>query len=250
MFKKIIVANWKMNPSSREEAAKLFDEVVKAAGLFPNVEVVISPPAVFLPEFKKTLGDKPEVKLGAQDVFWEKKGAFTGQISPLMLTDLGVSYVIIGHSEKRVLGESSEEINKKIKAAFEVGLKPILCVGEPAIVRKRGVKASEKYVENQLTADLKGVADYAIIIAYEPIWAIGAGAPEEPTSAVEMASFIKKVLNAKLKDRIPKVLYGGSVDGVNVKNFLKYKELDGALVGGASLDSKEFGKLLNKTSEL
>lgn len=253
---KIIIANWKMNPASLKEATKLFDSILK--NLNPkakNLELVIAPPFVYLGSFSKLLKTKNyqlKTKLGSQDVFWENKGAYTGEISPKILKNLGVEYVIIGHSERRQhLKETDEIINKKVIAAVKAGLKFILCVGEDLTVRRRGKKAIENFIKNQLSADLKGIKNYKLIaknliIAYEPVWAISSNKnakPDTPEDAVEIINFIKKILLSKFYFLNSKIIYGGSVDAKNIESFLKYKEIDGALVGGASLTS-DFIKII------
>ncbi len=247
---KILVANWKMNPVSQKDAIALAKKS-DAKG------VVICPPFVYVPSVKRHV---TRAKIGAQDIFWEEKGAYTGEVSPLMLKKLGVSYVIIGHSERRrYQGETDEMINKKVKAALFAGLKVILCVGEPLAVRKKGIAAAKKYVASELKKDLPTshrslLAN--VVIAYEPIWAIGSGKPETPEGASAMAVFIKKLLATYYPPESPsatqrragsllaKVLYGGSVSSGNLKRFITSNHIDGALVGGASLKAKEMRAMI------
>ena len=216
---KLIVANWKCNPNSIAEAKKLFNGV-------KDTGAIICPPFIYLSVFNYKF-------LGAQNCHWEQSGPYTGEISPKMLKDLGCKYVIIGHSERRIyLQETDEMINKKLKAVLKTGLTPILCVGE-----KKGEKA-EIVVSNQLNKNLKGIAKKdlnKIIIAYEPVWAIGTGNFCSADKANKIREFIKKKLNNK-------ILYGGSV---NSKIAGDYTEIgfDGLLVGNASLDAKEFIKI-------
>jgi triosephosphate isomerase len=210
-MKKIIIGNWKMNPNSLAEAKRLFDAVKKT-------KAVICPPFVYLSKFKYKF-------LGAQDCFWEQGGAYTGEVSPKMLRDLGVKYVIIGHSERRALGETEEIIEKKLRAVLKVGLIPILCVGE-----KKGENA-RKVINKQLNGNLKGV-----IIAYEPIWAIGTGNFCSAEKANKIREFIKQKIDNK-------ILYGGSVNSKIAKDYIDVG-FDGLLVGGASLDAKEFIKIV------
>ena len=224
------MANWKLNPTSEVEAIKL----AKAED-FKNV--IIAPPFPFL---KSVGGFIRNADLGAQDVFWKEEGAYTGEVSASQLKSLGVNYVIIGHFERRALGETDEIVNKKIKAALQAGLKIILCVGENWSIRRKGLAAAKKFVKNQLQKDLGGIKN--LIVAYEPVWAIGTGKSDKPSETVEMVKFIKKILNAK-------VLYGGSVNSKNAKSFLDKKEISGALVGGASLNAKEFKKIIRIASE-
>ena len=210
-MKKIIIANWKMNPASMQEAKKLFNTVKKT-------KAIICPPFVYLPFFKYKF-------LGAQDCFWEQDGAYTGEVSSKMLRDLGVKYVIVGHSERRALGETKKIIEKKLRAVLKVGLIPILCVGE-----KKGENA-RKVINKQLNDNLKGV-----IIAYEPIWAIGTGNFCSAEKANKIREFIKQKIDNK-------ILYGGSINSKIAKDYINVG-FDGLLVGGASLDAKEFIKIV------
>ncbi len=236
-MRKLIIANWKMNPQSFAEAERLAKAIFKFTKRILS-EIVLCPPFVWLTDLSHKY--YREVSWGAQDTFWEKAGAFTGEISPLMLKNSKVTYVIVGHSERRSLGETDEMINKKVLAALRAGFKVILCVGEPLVIRKRGLAAAKKFVAAQLKADLKGIKGQRsrIVIAYEPIWAVGTGRADKPEETVEMARSIKQFLHSR-------VLYGGSVNGKNAKSFLQYKEIDGALVGGASLRLGEFKKIIN-----
>ncbi len=242
-MKKLIAANWKMNvPDMRRW---------RSLRIPRGVEVVICPPFSFLSDVRCQMSD---VKLGAQDVFWENKGAYTGEVSPAMLKNLGVKYVIIGHSERRqYLKETDEMINKKVSAALKAGLKVILCVGENLATRKRGLETAKNFVKNQLQNDLKGMTkNYklkarSLIIAYEPVWAIstsGTGKICSPTDALEMVKFIKFILHSKFYILNSRVLYGGSVDSKNISDFVKYEDIDGALVGASSLKAEEFKKII------
>ncbi|MEK7188101.1 MAG: triose-phosphate isomerase [Patescibacteria group bacterium] len=240
-MQKLIIGNWKMNPGSLVEVKKLVQSLDKVK-VGKNVSVAICPPFVYLPLLKT------KFTLGAQDAFGEEKGAYTGEISPSMLKNLGVEYVILGHSERRIhIGETDELIAKKIKGAMVAGLKVILCVGEPLAMRKKGMAASKKYVEGQLKKDLsllKPKDRSKVIVAYEPIWAISTmpGAkPDSPEGAAEMIVSIKKITKGK-------VIYGGSVNGANARGFLERKEIDGALPGGASLKPEEFRKIIEAAS--
>jgi triosephosphate isomerase len=251
-MRKLLVANWKENPSSESKAVALFAGIARAKR--KTISVVVCPPFIYLEkiaaQFRKiSATGKKNFALGAQDVFWEEKGAFTGAVGPKMLRSLGVRYVIIGHSERRrYFKETDATINKKIKLALRDGLHVILCVGESQAVRKKGIAAAEKFVKNQLKKDLSGIVrgdlnKDKIIIAYEPIWAIGTGKNDTPADAVKMARFIKKTVNGgKTKDL--KVLYGGSANSKNIADFVQYKEVGGALVGGASLKTEEFGSMI------
>src|SRR5258708_778527 len=223
--------------------------------------MVICPPFIYLERLAEIhRRDKnTHVALGAQDVFWEDKGPYTGEVGPQMLRSIGVSYVIIGHSERRKgLKETDAMINKKIKLALTDGLNVILCVGEAFTIRKGGVAVAERFVADQLKRDLAGIGASArgakqnrgkIVIAYEPIWAIGTGRYDDPQDARAMASFIKKVLYQYYRLK-PSVLYGGSVTGRNVEDYVQYKEIDGALVGGASLKAGEFKKIITVVEKI
>jgi len=247
MVKKLIIANWKMNPQTLKEAESLFLGIAKTAQLAKNAEVVICTPFVFLSDLKRK--NIKKLLLGAQNVFFEKQGAYTGEISALMLKSFGVKYVIVGHSERRAMGEKDELISKKTLAVIKAGLTPILCVGEK--VRD----ASMEYlsvVRKQLVHSLHGIPKASlkkIIIAYEPVWAIGKNAIRETTSGEsrEMSIFIKKIISDLSDPKTAhemKILYGGSVNAKNSEEFLTHGGVDGLLVGGASLKIKEFSKII------
>ena len=216
-----------MNPLSLAEAKRLFNDIKRGIKAVKN-EVIVCPPFSYL---CCLLGRG--FKLGAQNCFWEEKGPYTGEISPKMLKDLGVEYVIMGHSERRMyLGETDKTINRKLKAALKAGLKPILCVGE-----KKG-ENSKEIIESQLNLDLSGIPKKdlrKIIIAYEPIWAIGTRDFCEAQKAKKIMGFIKSKIKTK-------VLYGGSVNSKIADCYTK-NGFDGLLVGGASLNAKEFIKI-------
>jgi triosephosphate isomerase (TIM) len=227
-MKKLIVANWKMNPDSAQAAKQLFADMGKLKA--SKSEIVICPPFPYL-----HLAKPKNYALGAQDIFWESKGAFTGEVAAPMLQSLGVQYVIIGHSERRKwVGETDEVVNRKVKAALAAGLKVILCVGEDAEVRDKGMTAAKRFVDKELREGLADLKNPSLIVAYEPIWAIGSGRADNPTDTVEMAEFIRSRVSGA------RVLYGGSVNSGNAKDFLQHPEIDGALVGGASLRAYEF----------
>tara|TARA_Y100000031_G_scaffold111703_2_gene123188 strand:+ start:1319 stop:2095 length:777 start_codon:yes stop_codon:yes gene_type:complete len=246
-IKRIIVANWKMNPRTTQEARKNFLHVKKTAEKLTKVQTVITPPFIFLESFSKETSRR--CALGAQDVFWKKEGSYTGEISPAQLYDLNVTHVILGHSERRRLGESDEIIRDKIKAALEYRLNVILCIGESerdteghylAFLKNEIKKSLERIPKKQLAR---------LIVAYEPIWAVGAKAKfaDTPESLFETSIFIRKILSdtfsKKIAFQVP-ILYGGSVTEHNAENFLKNGGVDGLLVGRASLDFKEFSKIL------
>lgn len=251
-MKKLIIFNWKMNPSRYAEAEKLVKSVILLTKKSKKSEMVICPPFTWLTDLSHKYFK--DISFGAQNIFWEEKGAYTGEISAAMLKNSKVEYVIIGHSERRrYLGETDEMINRKVLTALQIGLKVVLCVGEDMKTRRHGKKTVMSFIKKQLEKDLKGILSFVIsrkslvrnlVIAYEPIWAIGTGIPCKPEDALEIIKFIKKILNSKFKIHNSRVLYGGSVDGKNIESFIKYKEIDGALVGGASLEPKQFNKII------
>ncbi len=231
---KIIVGNWKMNPATQAEAEKLAGET-DVSGL------IIAPPFPFLETVGKTLKN---AELGAQDLFWENStGAYTGEVSAEELKSLGVKYVIVGHSERRRnLGETDEMVAKKIKAALDAGLMPILCVGESAEERASG--ATEAVMERELRIGLSLIGASGLIIAYEPIWAIGTGTPDTPENMLNIVQYINKVLTAGGYASTPRVIYGGSVTSKNTSDLLQHKEIEGVLIGGASLKPEEIIKIV------
>jgi triosephosphate isomerase len=248
---KLIVANWKEHPKTEAEALKLFKAVAETKPA-RGVEVVVCPPFIYLEEIARefrsmALTTRRQLAIGAQDVFWEEQGAFTSEVGPRMLRSLGVTYVILGHSERRRFAKETDAmINKKIALAVRDGMKIILCVGESLSVREKGVDVAKRFVGQQLAKDLKNISLKAgkLYVAYEPIWAIGTGKSDKPEDAREMAEFIKKLLR-KTKHISPKFLYGGSVDGANVTDFVQLEVIDGALVGSASLKAEEFKRIIN-----
>ena len=247
---KLLVGNWKMNPSDLREAKQLLNNIKKdlTKTRFKDVEVVICAPFVWLSDLSKNLSKK--IKLGAQNLFWERQGAYTGEISGLMLKNLGCQYVLIGHSERRVyLNENDSMINKKIIAALSVSLKPILCVGE-----KEGEDMSQ-VIKRQLIEGLKNISGSRVenlVIAYEPVWAIGTGNPCHPDDAMKAALFIRKILsdiyNRKIADKIP-IIYGGSTNSKNAKSYIAEAEMDGLLPGGASLNVSEFIEMIKEINK-
>ena len=248
---KLIAANWKEHPKTEAEALKLF-KTVAAIPRESGVEVAVCPPFIFLEEIARELKKlspfaRKRFAIGAQDVFWEEQGAFTSEVGPAMLRSLGTKYVIVGHSERRrFVKETDSMINKKIALALRDGLKIILCVGESLSVREKGAEVAKKFVAQQLAKDLKNISlkPGSLLVAYEPIWAIGTGRSDKPEDAREMAVFIKSSIR-QTKRVSPKFLYGGSVNGKNAANYVQLREIDGALVGGASLKADEFKKIIN-----
>lgn len=267
--KNIVIANWKMNPATFKEAEHLFSVIAREIGGIKEAEVVICPPFPYLMELGKRRPSKVlsgavprsfKSQLGAQDCFWEEKGAFTGEISPLMLKNLGCRYVIVGHSERRKnFKETDEMVNKKIKAALKARLQPILCLGEEARdafdSEGRSLNEMSLVVAEQLEKDLIGVAAARardVIVAYEPIWAIGTGNPCSPDDAMKAALFIKKTLiklyNRQTAEKV-RVIYGGSVNSANVVDYIQGARMDGVLVGGASLNATEFSKIIERVAK-
>jgi triosephosphate isomerase len=242
MRKKLAVANWKMN-KTRTETQQFCQELRQALAQLNGGEAVVCPPYTYLDLMAELLGNT-SVSWGGQNCFWEEQGAYTGEISPLMLRDLGCRYVIIGHSERRqVLGETDAVINRKMAAAFQAGLIPILCVGETLQERKNDF--AQEVVEKQLVQDLHNLepASSGLVIAYEPVWAIGTGVNASCDDAQEMIAFIREQLaNLYGEDRAAStpILYGGSVRPDNITQFMAEKDIDGALIGGASLDVNSF----------
>ncbi len=241
-MKALIIANWKCNPTTQKEAKEIFDAVKKGARTVKDAEIVICPPFLYLPLLKG-------LTLGAQNIFWEDKGAFTGEISGVMLKDFKVEYVIIGHSERRkYFNETDQVINKKLKIAISANLKPIFCVGE-TLEEMQGEKKSE-VLERQITEGLKNISRENvknIIIAYEPVWAIGTGqncsVDQTMSSILLIRKIIFKLYNRELADNI-KIIYGGSVNSKNSGEYIKNAGVNGLLVGGASLNAEEFIKIV------
>jgi triosephosphate isomerase len=252
-MKKLLVANWKENPTTEREALSLFAKTAKVKR-GNNIQVVVCPPVVYLEPLAKkfkSMRVKKNLALGAQDIFWENHGAYTGAVGPQMIQALHVSYVIIGHSEQRkFFHETDAMVNKKIKAAFAAGLHVILCVGEPLSIRKKGLSAAQKFIKHQLIKALSHVPCPMshLVIAYEPIWAIGSGKNDSPKDAATMAKFIKKTAHVICHMSHVAVLYGGSVTGKNIADYIQYKNIDGALVGGASLNPKMFGQMIGRVA--
>ena len=243
--KPIIIGNWKMN-KNLDQALSLVKEIV-TKDLDESVEKVICVPYLYVNEIRKIL-EKSDIEIGVQNMYFEEKGAFTGEISPTMLKSCGVKYVILGHSERRnIFKETDELINKKVISALENDLIPILCCGETLNERKENKE--KEVIENQIKKALLEVDREKIskiIIAYEPIWAIGTGVVASLEDAENMCKYIRSILFKLYKDQANKVRiqYGGSVKQENIKDLMKQENIDGALVGGASLDVS-FSKIIN-----
>lgn len=257
MNTKIVIANWKANPATLDEAQEIFGAAITSAKKYEKIKTIICPPFVFLEELAKLVyfydNNQPvNTFLGAQDIFWGKTGPYTGEIPAEMLRQFGVSHVLIGHSDRRyTIGESDEVINKKIKAALGAEITPILLVGE-----KERTDAREDVLVDQLSRDLEGISPDQItniLIAYEPVWAISTqkdSQPDTPESALEAVKIIKKIIAKNYKIETINCLYGGSVNENNVDDYLKYPEMVGAVIGGASLRKDEFGGILKVVSEI
>ena len=248
MKKFLIAANWKMNPQSLSKAKQLFLSLARGAKNIKKAEIVLCPPFVYLPQLAG-LGGRGKLTFGSQNCFWEEKGAFTGEISVSMLKDLGCRYVIVGHSERRgYFGETGEVLNKKTKAVLASGLKAIFCVGETPEEKEGG--RTKDILKLQIEEGLAGVPEEKIkdiIIAYEPVFAIGSGKACPPSELKAIVAIIKEILSRPYGDNVSqkiRVLYGGSVNSQNASDYIKDVGIDGLLVGGASLDAKEFLKIL------
>ena len=246
----MIAGNWKMN-TTVSEAIELVKAMQDELDKIANVDKVICPPFVSLAAVRELIKGS-SIKLGAQNLFFAEKGAYTGEISPLMVADL-CEFVIIGHSERRqYFNETGEIVNKKIVAALKAGLKPILCIGERLEENEAG--RTEEVVTGQLGSSLTGI-DYinGLIIAYEPVWAIGTGRAATGEQANETISLIRRNIARLYSDGIAqdmRILYGGSVTAANATEFMKQPEIDGALVGGASLKATEFLSIVTQTSAI
>jgi triosephosphate isomerase len=238
-----IAGNWKMN-LNRQQAVELAKAVVSGAGKFPRVDLAVCPPSVYLDAVGQTIKGS-EVALGAQNMYHEAAGAFTGEVSAAMLTDVGCRYVILGHSERRhILGETDEQINRKVLAALAAGLIPIVCVGELLSEREAGQTAA--VIRRQFEGSLAGLSAeqmQKVVIAYEPVWAIGTGKVATPQQAQEVHLDLRKLIasryNADLAQTV-RIQYGGSVKPSNAAELLSQPDIDGALVGGASLKADDF----------
>ena len=260
MRTKLVVGNWKMSPTSREGAA-LVEAFIKQVDYLWDVDIVVCPPYVAIPRVRELVKDT-QVKLGAQDVFWEDSGAFTGKVSARMLSEFCCDYCIVGHSEARgrfggyeppigtreYFSETDETVNRKIKALLYYSISPILCVGETK--PERSVGETEKVVERQVRGALAGVDPselYTFVVAYEPVWAIGTGDTCDPGEAERVCAFIRGVVagvaDQDLAESV-RILYGGSVKPENARELFGQANIDGGLVGGASLDADGFARIV------
>jgi triosephosphate isomerase len=245
-----VAGNWKMN-TTVTEAEQLVFEMLEKLDRVEGVEKVLCPPFVSLVAVNMMLRGS-SIKLGAQNMYFETAGAYTGEISPLMLREL-CEFVILGHSERRwYFGDTDEIVNKKVKAALSNKLKPILCVGERLEENEAG--KTEEVVNRQLTAALNGIEPVSnLVLAYEPVWAIGTGKAASGEQAAATIQFIRDVVAKIWNENIAqdlRILYGGSVTSANIAEFISHPEIDGALVGGASLKAEEFVGIVEQTAEI
>ena len=243
MRRKIIAGNWKMN-NDLNSTISLISNLAKSLNNSENCDIIVCPPFTSLSEANTQIKNTA-IKLGAQNMYFESEGAYTGEISAQMLKSVGCEFVILGHSERRaIFNESDSLINKKIKKAISSGLKPIFCVGESLEQREKGV--TNDIIKTQVTEGLKDISAEEIktlIIAYEPVWAIGTGKNATPGQAQEVHEFIRSLIKEKYSEEIADkmiIQYGGSVKPDNSKDLLSQKDIDGALVGGASLKADSF----------
>jgi len=247
MRKPIIAANWKLNKTIDEalEYVKKFKDLVADVN---DVDIVLAPVFTALDAVSKSIKGT-NIALSAQDMYWEESGAFTGEVSPVMLKDVGCDYVIIGHSERRqYFGETNETVNKKVKAAHEYGLLPIMCIGEKLEDRESG--NTKKVVEDHIRNGLAGLTKEQMlktVIAYEPVWAIGTGETATPEQAQEVHSFIREILTDMFSSDVAhkvRIQYGGSVKPHNVAELMEQPDIDGGLVGGAGLQPDSFSQIV------
>jgi triosephosphate isomerase len=249
MKQALVIGNWKLNPADSKEAKTLFGEVSKKIPKDLLTKVVIAPPFLFIPELSKLPAAK-KIALGAQDVYFEERGALTGEIGAGMLASFGVEYIIIGHSERRAMGESDTQVNKKIQAVLKRKLVPVVCIGEKN-------RDTQGQFFNQIEAQIKSLTQgltpvqlQKVVIAYEPIWAIGTGATATAEDVKEMQLFIvstlTKLFERKLAEKI-RLIYGGSVKESNARELYEQGGMTGFLVGGASLSATDFVAVINST---
>lgn len=249
-MKKIVIGNWKMNPSTLKEAKSLANNIEHGIRGISKVDVVLAPPFPFLRDVGMVA---KKSKLGAQNTFYDTDGAYTGEVSVAQLKSIGVKYVIIGHSERRALGETNEMIHDKLQLTLKAGLHAVLCVGERE--RNHG-EAFPPIIREEIHAGLHGIKKSLLknmIVAYEPIWAIGTGKPATPKNIFEISILIRRelfrMLGRKIALDVP-ILYGGSVNDKNATEFISEGRMDGLLVGGASLNHRVFSKIIDSIARL
>ncbi len=239
---------------TQAESARFVESMLLDLGEIIDVEVVIVPPFTAIAKVMEALGKaQNNIKVGAQNMYWEKSGAFTGEISAALLRDLFVHYVVLGHSERRTLfGENDEIVNRKVRAALDATLRPIVCIGETLEQRDKG--NVEKILSIQLCGSLKDLVEKELqetVIAYETVWAIGTGRNATPDQAQEAHAFIRHILREMANDATAervRIQYGGSVKPENARELMSQPDIDGALVGGASLDPRSFGSTCGRTA--
>lgn len=253
MRKPIIAGNWKMYKNVNE-AVELANDIKRDSFDMDNVEIIVCPPFVDLSDVGEMLLES-NVAMGAQNCYWENEGAFTGEISVPMLKSVGCRYVIVGHSERRkYFGETDETVNRKISAVIDNGLVPIMCVGET--LEEREALRTMEVVKTQVTGGLNGFGEAYIdqlIIAYEPVWAIGTGRTATPDQAQEVHAMIRALLGELYTASLAEskcILYGGSVKPGNIEDLMSEKDIDGGLIGGASLKAADFTDIVKSTSKL
>lgn len=244
----LMAGNWKMHMNV-VDGCRLAADVAKACEGVTDRDVLLAPPYTILSEVSHVLANTPII-VSSQNICWEEKGAFTGEISPIMLQDAGGSAAIVGHSERRqIFGESDELINTRVKGALSFGLLTILCIGETLEEREEGRTFS--VLEEQVRKGLNGVAAdqmEKIVLAYEPVWAIGTGKTASKEQAQEAHAFLRELIEKMYEKNIAeaiRILYGGSVKAANVDELMAQPDIDGALVGGAALDAESFGRIIN-----
>lgn len=249
----IIGGNWKMNKGTPSEAIEMLEELISLVKKIDSVDIVIVPPFTVLFSAIQTVKNT-NIMVGAQNMYYEEKGAFTGEVSPVFLKELGCKYVILGHSERRdIFNESDDLINKKLKKALKAGLNPIVCIGEHLEERETG--RTKDVIENQFKLtfkDLKSEELNRVTIAYEPIWAIGTGKTATPEQAEEIHIFIRELIASiygKNTAETVRIQYGGSIKPTNAKEIFKKENIDGGLVGGASLQSKSLYEIIKAAEE-
>jgi triosephosphate isomerase len=248
MRKPIIGGNWKMNRGTPEETKEMLKELIPLVKKIDKVDIVIAPPfTALLSAIEAT--KKSNIKISAQNMYFEDKGAYTGEISPIFLKIIGVEYVILGHSERRnIFKESDELINKKLKKALSIGLKPIVCIGEHLDEREAG--KTKEIIKNQIDQTFKDLSNQEMlktIIAYEPIWAIGTGKNATPEQAEDIHIFIRELLTSKCDKNTAdtiRIQYGGSITPQNAKELFEKENIDGGLVGGSSLQPNSFFEIV------
>jgi len=253
MRRPIIGGNWKMNKGLPSDAADMLKKLIPLVKNINNVDIVIAPPyTALIPMIELT--KNTNIMIGAQNMYFEEKGAFTGEISPIFLKELGCSYVILGHSERRdILKETDEIVNKKLKKALSFHLNPIVCIGEH--LNERETNKTKEFIEKQFRLSFKDLSDEELrktVIAYEPIWAIGTGRTATPEQAEEIHIFIRELITNVYNSRTAKVVriqYGGSIKPSNAKYIFEKENIDGGLVGGASLQAESLGVIIEAAND-